>query len=1040
MSLALGKKLSIRSMIYVAGEPIPFFWPMRNFIHHNPLHGLEKMHFSEAVRKAEKLFHTRTFLTRAEYQHYLDEAKISRQSLLESVKKISRNHDPIPGIDLNQWLMKILTNPSTGLPEENIFSDIDTVKQVIEGNDQSFNPAISDDQLRDFLNKKFPLEQPIYESFDLLHGTELGNELDELVIKACLDFFDEGQSVWKMPSRHEGFFKAWYTLATRNAWLSKRANRIRAIVESEESAEGVIAQVMTLLKVPEEYWISYFTRELSRLHGWVGFIRWRENANDYYWARQYPGDLVEYLAVRLTLSVILLQESPAYKDLFTLNSIRHAVEERTFETFLRYELYSGSLVPSLSQRVEETFLIGNKQIASEMREDYLAKKIRRNAVNTANSLTQLSELTGNSAELKALDVEQLQQLYKAIKDLEDQEGLIWLNALESNATQTLLNNLDYKEQPAREKRPFVQALFCIDTRSERIRRVMESVGDYQTYGIAGFFGVPFSFMELGKGSENYLCPILLTPKNLVLEISREEWVIDEAGLSALEKVLHDLKESILTPFVTVEAVGLLFGFDMLGKTLAPSVYNRWRKHLNHEKPPTQLLLDKLDRQQADSIVRAVQRAVIAQALENDLGIAIENITDDMIRELRERALGNQKDCGEFKAELGIDDKEALGFIEKLRTSYKINSYYSRIQLERLGRIGFSIDEQAGFVSTALRSIGLTGQFSRFVLLVGHGSTSENNPYESALDCGACGGDHGLVNARALAQMANKPQVRSRLKQQGLVIDDDVWFIPAFHNTTTDELTMHDLELLPSSHLIYIDRLRNGLRSASHLCALERLPELQPDKEYDDPVKAFADIQRNSLDWSQVRPEWGLSRNAYFIIGKRDMTLQANLEGRSFLHSYDYKADPKRRLLENILGGPLVVGQWINMEHYFSTVDNEHLGSGSKVYHNVAGRFGVMTGNLSDLRTGLPSQTVLRNGAPYHEPMRLITVIQAPFDHALKAVHAVASVKRLVNNYWIRLLIIDPETNKIHQYENDEWLVQDSLQNQDSTELPEENLV
>jgi hypothetical protein len=184
---------------------------------------------------------------------------------------------------------------------------------------------------------------------------------------------------------------------------------------------------------------------------------------------------------------------------------------------------------------------------------------------------------------------------------------------------------------------------------------------------------------------------------------------------------------------------------------------------------------------------------------------------------------------------------------------------------------------------------------------------------------------------------------------------------------------------------------------------------------------MVEVQRNSMDWSQVRPEWGLSRNVYFIIGRRDLTRGANLEGRSFLHSYDYRADPKRRLLENILGGPLVVGQWINMEHYFSTVDNERFGSGSKVYHNVAGRFGVMTGNLSDLRTGLPAQTVLNRGAPYHEPMRMITVIQAPFSHAWKAIEAVAAVKRLVRNHWIRLVIIDPETRLIHSYENGEWV-------------------
>ena len=182
----------------------------------------------------------------------------------------------------------------------------------------------------------------------------------------------------------------------------------------------------------------------------------------------------------------------------------------------------------------------------------------------------------------------------------------------------------------REKRPFAQVLFCIDTRSERIRRHLEAVGDYQTFGIAGFFGVPVSFMELGKGSEIHLCPILLTPKNLVLEITREETLMDEAALSALEKAIHELKESIFSPFVTVEAIGLLFGFDMLGKTLAPRTYNGLRKHLHSDKPITYLLQDKLSREQADCVVRAVQRAVIESAVEHDLHLPKERITDDMV--------------------------------------------------------------------------------------------------------------------------------------------------------------------------------------------------------------------------------------------------------------------------------------------------------------------------------------------------------------------------------------------------------------------------
>jgi hypothetical protein len=513
--------------------------------------------------------------------------------------------------------------------------------------------------------------------------------------------------------------------------------------------------------------------------------------------------------------------------------------------------------------------------------------------------------------------------------------------------------------------------------------------------------------------------VILTPKNVVLEIAASG-VQEDQAMTALEKAVHELKESVLTPFVTVEAIGLLFGFDMIGKTLAPRGYHNWRRHLHGEHPRTHLLLDKLSRAQADSIVRAVQRAIIVKAIEQEFGLEPEKVTDAAIRELREAALDNATELNECLNKLNLSEGKLRTFIRHLQTDYRINTSSAQGQLERLGRIGFTLDEQVNYVSQALKAIGLTENFSRFVLLVGHGSTSANNPYESALDCGACGGNHGLVSGRVLAQMANKPQVRRALQKQGMPIPDDTWFLPALHNTTTDEVQLLDLELIPPTHLVYLDRLRKGLSAASRLCVQERVPTLGAVPETAKPNTVFACAQRNAVDWSQVRPEWGLSRNAYFVIGRRRLTSGTSLDGRAFLHSYDYRIDPKRRLLENILTGPLVVGQWINMEHYFSTVDNQHYGSGSKVNHNVAGRFGVMTGNISDLRTGLPAQTVFKDGKPYHEPLRLITLIEAPFEHARQAVERVIAVKRLVRNGWIRLLITDPETHTVHLFEDGKW--------------------
>ncbi len=1023
MALSLGGKLGIRSRVYVAGKPIPFFWPMRSFIHHNPLHGLENMPFDEALIKARKLFHANTYLSRSQYRAYLEDGKVCRDALLllsgQAAQELKQDLD----INLAGLFANLLTESVEPVTTDKVSFSTQAVWQALHRQPTDPTAIINDGDLQEYLNHKLSPDRPLYEKIDALFDLGIGEELDELVIKSCLDFFDEGQSVWKMPERKKGFFQAWYALASRNRWLSRRARFIQQVVQDPGSPEDVIDTVMRRMQVPEDAWQSYFTYELSRLHGWVGFIRWRENAKNYHWSNRYPADLVEYLAIRLTLSLALIEDRAQKTGLLNMPAINKAIENRTAELFLRHELYSGSVFPPLAQQVEAHIAIDQQSAIEVFCKQYLLKKAQHESSQCADRLTRLMHDCGDGEALSGLSVEQLDHLLHALREFERREGQLWLEAMECQSTNDLLEKISFAAVPERKKRPFAQALFCIDTRSERIRRHLESVGDYQTFGIAGFFGVPFSFMELGKGSETHLCPILLTPKNLVLEITRDETIMDEAALSALEKVIHELKESIFSPFVTVEAIGLLFGFDMFGKTLAPRTYNGLRKHLHSDKPITYLLQDKLSREQADSVVRAVQRALIESAIEVELGLSKEKITDDMVREIRECALELEQVAPMLEKELSMDEATLEAFIDRLQDDYNINPAFARLQLERLARIGFNLDEQVNFVVTALKSIGMTGPFSRFVLLMGHGSRSENNPYESALDCGACGGNHGLFNARVLAYMANKPRVRDRLQREGLDIADDVWFIPAMHNTTTDDMHLYDLELLPSSHLIYLDRLRNGLIAASRLCAQERLLTLDDQSPQREPAKAFIDVQRNAMDWSQVRPEWGLSRNAYFIIGRRDLTLGKDLAGRSFLHSYDYRIDPKCRLLENIFGGPLVVGQWINMEHYFSTVDNQRLGSGSKVYHNVAGRFGVMTGNLSDLRTGLPAQTVLLRGEPYHEPVRLITVIEAPFESTLKALEAVAAVSRLVRNQWIRLIIIDPQTRLIHRYEKNEWIRQ-----------------
>jgi uncharacterized protein YbcC (UPF0753/DUF2309 family) len=1008
-------------MVYVAGEPVPFFWPMRSFIHHNPLHGLEHLPFDQAVQKGATLFQARGFLPRSVYQGYLADGRLDSDALAAELRAFAAAHPVSPGIDLAAWARILLEQFPQPLCRPASLAGAVDVRRALH------RKALATDRdarhtTRKQLRALLLGDRPVYESVDALYGTGIGDELDELVVRSCLDFFDEGQSVWVMPDRERGFFAAWRQVGSRPVQaLLERIER-SAGDDGPLTPERVIDHIMRSLQVPEEQWTGYFTREIVRLHGWAGFVRWRATAGHYYWANRYPGDLVDLLAIRLTLAWQLLDQRAGAVPAKTRGDLEHLIEACPQEAFLRLELNSGKVLPAMAHRVDTCLARCDVGLIERTFDDYVLARRTEDARHLADELRELAGRAGAPSVLEGLDSTELAALLDALRQLEVREGMLWLRSLEAAAMQRLFQGISLEPPPPRDKRPFVQAAFCIDTRSERIRRHLESVGDYQTFGIAGFFGVPVSLMELGKGSEAHLCPVLLTPKNLVLEMSAAQRG-DEAAVTTLERALHKLKESVLTPFVTVEAIGLLFGFDMIGKTVAPEPYHRWRRRLLEHKPGTHLLQDKLSRGQADSVVRAVQRAVIEEAAAQELGLEPEDITDGMVRELREAALGNADLEPDLIADMKIAESRVRDFVLRLRSTYRINPAFAQLQLEQLARIGFSLEEQAGFVYQALSSIGLTTDFSRFILLVGHGSRSQNNPYESALDCGACGGNHGLTNARVLSQMANKPAVRRRLAERGIEIPDDVWFLPALHNTTTDEITLHDLELLPTSHLVYLGRLRNGLTSAARLCAQERLPALQLVPGERDPAAAVRVARRNAVDWSQVRPEWGLARNTWFVIGRRSLTRSLDLDGRAFLHSYDYRVDRKRRLLENILAGPLVVGQWINMEHYFSTVDNERFGSGSKVYHNVAGRFGVMTGNLGDLRTGLPSQTVLDQGLPHHEPLRLVTLIEAPFERARAAVENVVAVKRLVRNGWIRLAVVDPETALVHIYDDGEWLEQ-----------------
>ncbi len=478
---------------------------------------------------------------------------------------------------------------------------------------------------------------------------------------------------------------------------------------------------------------------------------------------------------------------------------------------------------------------------------------------------------------------------------------LWLDAQEHNLGQRLLTTLDRLDPGPTLARPDAQSVFCIDVRSEGLRRHLEATGNVETLGFAGFFGVPMRIRRLGWDHTEARCPVLVAPAIDAVEHVRSEEISAVAtglsrqrALAGLQRAHVQAKNGPGGPFVLAESLGWLLGPIAAARTFLP------RRSRPAGVPATRML---------------------------------------------------------------IDDDDVL------------------------------VEQRVFFAEAVLNTMGLTGRFAPIVLLCGHTSNTTNNPHATALECGACAGASGDDNARAVAALLNSPDVRNGLIERGITIPDDTWFVAGLHDTASDHVTLLDIADAPAGHRQRINDLAALLADAGRRQAADRAEHL--------PGPAAAVRDRGS-DWAQVRPEWGLARNAAFIIGPRSMTGGLDLDGRAFLHSYDADNDPSGRVLETIMTAPLVVGHWISAQYYFSTVDPEVFGSGNKLIHNPIGTTGVISGEGGDLRVGLPLQSTHVDDRRYHQPVRLMAVIQAELTRIENIIADNPILQTLTAGSWLRI--------------------------------------
>ena len=1023
---------------------VPGQGPIHDFVHHNTIHGFQHLPFEEALKAYEALTGTFGYLPEAQNREFYQQGRITDRDLFaglahnpglqadqivckagdltitrQDIYRIAMLFDLQP-LTVSQLNWQIEELDALGTVQSDVPEPVRS-RLVASSSDQSLSvrqlwAAISDklgldevslhpenmldlslDQAEDWLDKinssdRVDGDLSLHQRMRQQAGTSLDQLLDQVgdsitlrglvlalsgvdilysvrpqMIRICASALDEGVAAWQLPERSQlGLYAAWRATAQydMNPFLHDLPGWQQIVAGSPEDPVDAIIQQLTQLEIPQDKWDGYLQRLALELPGWSGLINWRQHHPEYHADNDAAPKLADYLAIRLILDRLWLNQAchETWKIDAKLSSLQFYFRKNLSEFMVRSKLYQGSLPEYLTQPAES--LIGRtgserrsqsdwKQLADLVWTWQFSPMAETNAgscgFNGGWRLFRLCQHLGfNASYVQQLQRKDLHQMLEILDEFNlTERSKVWLDAYEYH----------YREE-------LFQALRANLNRGRWAKRDKRPQAQ-----------VVFCIDEREESIRRHLEEI-----NPAIE------TLGAAGFFGIPmnyKGLDDHHRTALCPVVVTPSHEV----DEIPRKGTEEIQNAHNSGLKFYKRVAYLLNQSLRRNvllsyaAIDALAPFTLTTLLCKTfLPTYFNAANKNLRQSILREVPTQLL--------FTAE------------DTAGPATPANP-----------RLGFTTTEQADRLTGFLRNAGLTYGFAPIVSFMAHGSTSQNNPHEAAHDCGACSGRRGGPNARVFAAMANRPEVRVLLAQRGIVIPEDSWFVGAEHDTSSDVVTWYDVEDVPEKLRSVFDEAQSCVMRARAASAQERCRRFFSARNPESPEAAMRHVTNRSNDLSQVRPEYGHATNASAVVGRRSVTQGIFLDRRAFLISYDPTQDPEGKLLENVLLTVGPVGAGINLEYYFSTINNERFGAGTKIPHNIIGLFGVMEGASSDLRTGLPKQMV-----EIHEAVRLQVVVEAKTSVLGEIYGRQESLRELIGGGWILLSAIDPDSGEISVFE------------------------